>query len=79
MMSDVAFPTNGVKEYRTDRQVWTIVVQGKVAIALDERWADRWHRAGATVRCAKGGSDRSNRVMLISVRGERGRRGAGSR
>eukprot|EP00969_Alexandrium_andersonii_P133025 5882456-Alexandrium_andersonii.AAC.1 len=61
MLSDVAFPENGVQEYRADSTVWTIVVQGKVAIAMNERWAKCWREAGAQVRVAKGAEDRGNR------------------
>eukprot|EP00969_Alexandrium_andersonii_P362221 15459219-Alexandrium_andersonii.AAC.1 len=45
---------------------------------MDERWAERWRLSGAKVRCAKGADDRGNRVMVVSVGGERGG-GAGGR
>ena len=37
----MAFP-NGVREYTTDRETWTVIVQGNTAIALDRQWAERW-------------------------------------
>eukprot|EP00969_Alexandrium_andersonii_P243143 10740151-Alexandrium_andersonii.AAC.1 len=67
MLSDVAFPANEIKEYVVHGRTWILIVQGKVAVAMGERWAERWRLSGAKVRCAKGADGRDDRVMVVSV------------
>ena len=76
LLSDVAYPTAGVYEYRTARQVWTVVTQGRVAIALDAVWTRRWRDSGA-VQYSAGGvrSGRSCRGISVFLGREGHRRG----
>eukprot|EP00974_Lingulodinium_polyedra_P065490 6331952-Lingulodinium_polyedra.AAC.1 len=67
MLTDLAFPENGVRAYKTRTQEWTLVVQGKVGIALDQTWAKRWRETGAVVRMAGRAEDRANRVVAVGV------------
>ena len=34
LLSDLKYPQNGVCGYETDRQTWTLVIQGKLGIML---------------------------------------------
>ncbi|CAK0853303.1 unnamed protein product [Prorocentrum cordatum] len=66
LLSDVAYPTAGVYEYRTAHQVWTVVTQGRVAIALDAVWTRRWRDSGA-VQYSAGGARSGRSCRGISV------------
>ena len=65
MLSDLAFPENGVREYVTDRQTWTVIIRGRVGIALSAALAKDWRNAGARVWALGHPEDRRNRVMAI--------------
>ena len=49
LLSDLKFGVTGVREYVVGGVTWTLVVQGKVGIALNEEWANKWRRGGAKV------------------------------
>ena len=49
LLSDLAFPENGIREYATDRQTWTVSIRGKVGIAMNEVWTSDWRKSGQKV------------------------------
>ena len=47
LLSDVKFAHNGVREYIGKTGKWVVVIQGKVAIALNEVMTALWRTGGA--------------------------------
>ena len=47
LLTDVKYDTCGVWSFATQTQEWTIVAHGRVAVALNEEWAQRWREGGA--------------------------------
>ena len=67
MLSDLSFEMNGVREFRTSRQTWTLIIQGKVGIALNREWASDWREAGAKVWCLGEPENTETRVMAVGT------------
>jgi hypothetical protein len=62
MLTDVSYGGSGVRQYTTDKETWTVVVRGKVAIAMTEEFARRWREGGTK---GQGEETEDNRVMTI--------------
>ena len=60
-LSDVWFAEKGVYTFASNAQTWTVVVEGRVAIALNEPWAAAWRAgraaAGERTRQREGSND----------------------
>ena len=72
MLSDVAFGDIPIREYQTKTQTWTMIVRGKVAIALSEGMAARWIKGGAEIW---GAESKNNRSMALRIPRNGRRRG----
>ena len=75
LFTDTRFEENGVREYRQGGRKWTVITQGKVAIAIDEEWAKWWRDSGAKVFTTGTPENKDNRVMGIQVNRRGWRRG----
>ena len=65
----------GEVEYRLNGKVWTIVVHGMVAIAMDEPTAERWREGGAQLWLGPHSKNKPARAMAIGITREGWRRG----
>ena len=72
LLSDLKFEEEGVREYQTKEQTW-IIIRGRVGIALNKEWAERWRRGGAEVTSIVKG--KVNRSMAITIPREKNRKG----
>ena len=63
LFPDMKFEHNGIREYHTKNNKWTLIVQGKVGIALDARWTEEWRNSGAKVTFPGKPDNKDNRCM----------------
>ena len=76
LLSDLWFPENGIIQYRSAVQVWTLVHHGKVGVLLSEDWVARWRAGGARQFFVGQTNKKSSRAMALYVPGaRRGRTG----
>ena len=66
LLSDLKYSENGVREHRTKNARWTLVVQGKVGIAMSERLAKLWRDGGAIIDTV-GRRDVSTTRMVATI------------
>ena len=57
LLTDLQFPEDGVCEVMAHGETWLLLHEGKVGVALNQRWAARWREGGSVVIRAKGWSD----------------------
>ena len=75
LFTDVKSSVNGVREYKTRKNAYTVIIQGKVAMALREDWASKWRQGGARPHFPGQARSGSTRCMAIEVAGAGHRRG----
>ena len=66
LLSDVGFVGDGVKQATVDGQEWTVVVTGKVGVAMDVGLTQKWREGGSNVQVARA---RGTRAILFEFRG----------
>jgi hypothetical protein len=77
LLSDMKFPQNGVRQYETEKQTmsWTLIVQGKVAIMLNQGLAELWRKSGAILECVGRTDISTTRAMAITIKQKGWQRG----
>ena len=75
LFTDLKYPENGVREYTTGGGKWTMVVQGKVGIALIQKWTDWWRESGAKTWYPGTAGNRENRELAIQLNRKGWRKG----
>ena len=58
LLTDIRLGPTGVREYRTEKETWTIVHHGKVAVAMCSRLTRHWRRGGRSGTGNRGGLER---------------------
>ena len=74
-LTDLKFIEDGVREYESGSQKWTIIIQGKVGIALDEQFTEKWRKGGATTFHAKEFGGTPSRSIAVSIPSEGWKKG----
>ena len=75
LLSDLCYPTNGVREYFSNGRKWVIVNKGKVGVALNEEFAAQWRESGA-IQFSIGGAERkTDRTLALYIAGKGWRKG----
>ncbi len=74
-MTDVRYPGNKTRAYDIKRGQSTLIVRGKVVIAMNEGWTKRWRAGGAIVCTAKTEDEIKIMAMSVLVPWEKGMRG----
>ena len=64
MLTDLKFEENGVREYSTDKKKWTVIIQGRVGIAIDAEWTNSWREGGAKVYHPGRATAKNTRLLL---------------
>ena len=68
LLTDVRYGADGIREYQTKRDTWTMVVRGKVAIAMSSSMAQEWKKGGCKVWVGtKMGKENQSRVMSVDI------------
>ena len=62
LLSDVSFVDDGVKRATVDGKEWTVVVRGRVGVAMDAGLTQVWRGGGSKVQVAR---SRGNRAILV--------------
>ena len=64
-------PKNEIREYGVAGQTSTMIIQGKVVVALDETVTRRWRDTGSKVHMVGAKTSKKNSVMAVEI-GSRG-------
>jgi hypothetical protein len=67
MLSDVEWESGVIISYRTKAQTWTIVVHGKVAIAMNELTANKWREGGSIWNGGPSTAENAARTMSVTI------------
>ena len=68
LLNDLKFGENGVRQYQTETQTWTLIMRGRVGVALNQKWTKIWRDNGATVLRTGKEEDAKARVMAIDLK-----------
>ena len=67
LLSDLRYSGNGVREYGTKEEKWTLVVQGKVGIAMSARLTRLWREGGAKTEVVGRTDVSTTRAVAVSI------------
>ena len=67
LLQDLVFPENGVREYRTEAETWTLIIQSKVGVLLNSHMTEMWRRTGAEILVVGRKEARDARNVMVVV------------